>query len=99
MRDAKLGREWADIGEARIAMGWAWAILGAPDARTSYGPVIQVLQVLTALLAGSGGNMATGDIFSGRATHDDNPVVIRTARRVEQANRRVADDLPSDNLN
>lgn len=87
IKTAKHGQPWPNLPEARIAMGWAWAVLGPPHARrTGNGPVSQFFCLLFAVMGGSGGALAAGDIFAGRADHDDNPVVLRAARKVEQAN-------------
>jgi hypothetical protein len=90
IRDARQGTAWTDREEARAAMGWAWAVLGPPHTRTAGGRVSQTWYVLSALLAGPGGNMTSGNVFADSAVHDTNPVVIRAARQVERANTSVA---------
>ena len=93
IKAAKRDQPWPNITEARIALGWAWAVLGAPNARRiGNGPVSQFLYLVSALLGGSGGAWATGDIFAGSPIHDANPVVRRTARSVEAANSGAISD-------
>ncbi|MEU9040503.1 MULTISPECIES: hypothetical protein [unclassified Kitasatospora] len=83
--EARRGRAWEDRRVAAVAVGWAWQVLGTPDARRrDLGALLGYL--LNAVMSAGPGATAGVDILDGSPDHDANPLVRRWARRVEAAN-------------
>jgi hypothetical protein len=81
------GRACDDPQVARIALGWAWAVLGRPDARRRVGWFDLASDLVSNLLLPEGkGSFQRVDIFDGAPHHDLNLVVRSAARKVEAAN-------------
>jgi hypothetical protein len=85
IHEAGSGRPYADPRIAAIAVGWAWEVLGRPEARRNVGIVKQLSGLLLSAPVGAG-DVAGSDIYDGETWHDESPVVRRAARNVEAAN-------------
>ena len=81
---------WPDPDEAVVALGWAWAVLGPPQARRKVGRTSKVLYCLMYLVFGlRPQGMAAYDALAGNPRDDDSPTIRWYAKKVEQANLGV----------
>jgi hypothetical protein len=98
IKNARKQEPIADQRTAKIALGWAWAILGRPETRRKVNKFAITADLIGNLMVPEGnGTFQRVDIFDGARHHDLNIVVRRVARRVEQANYRPAiDDARAD---
>jgi hypothetical protein len=83
---ARQGRAWEDRRVAAVAVGWAWQVLGAPEARRRPDRGESLRYALTVVMSAGPGTTAGVDILDGSPEHDAHPLVRRWARRVEAAN-------------
>jgi hypothetical protein len=86
MKQADRGRPLDDLAVARVAVGWAWEILGPPESRrrVSAGQVIAF--AIDLITSSAPGMNLKQDIFDGKPAHDTNPSVRGMAKRIESAN-------------
>ncbi len=80
------GQGWADRRVAAVAVGWAWQVLGTPEARRRPDLGERLRYLLSAVMSTGPGATAGVDVFDGSPEHDANPLVRRRARQVEAAN-------------
>lgn len=93
IKSARKNEPVADQRVAKIALGWAWAVLGRPDARKKVSKFAIAVDLIGNLLTPEGkGSFRRVDIYDGARHHDLNIMVRLAARRLEKANWSTAED-------
>jgi hypothetical protein len=85
VREAGRGRVYEDERVAAIAVGWAWQVLGPPEARVRVGLLDRLLFILDVVTTTAGSKLGV-DVLDGSAGWDNNPYVRGRAKRIEAAN-------------
>ena len=83
---ADRGRALDDPAVTRVAVGWAWEILGPPGARRRLSAVQVIGFVIDLITSSWPGINLKQDIFDGKPAYDTNPSVRGMAKRIEAAN-------------